>query len=154
MKKYKKECSAGGLVVQKKDSQPIKILMVEVCNLEKKTVWTFPKGHLEKNETPYQAAIREVQEETGWKCRKPSRFKQVFQKIYYEFKRGEELIKKEVIWFLMEPIEKKGKPDPDEILESKWFTIPQAKKHIQYPSDQQLIHRLTESSWFKNFGSF
>ena len=28
--------------------------------------WGFPKGHLEEGETPIQAAIREVQEETGF----------------------------------------------------------------------------------------
>ena len=28
--------------------------------------WGFPKGHLEEGENPIQAAIREVQEETGF----------------------------------------------------------------------------------------
>lgn len=31
--------------------------------------WCFPGGHIEKNETPKQAAVRETREETGIRCR-------------------------------------------------------------------------------------
>lgn len=58
------EYSAGGLIVRK-----TKILMVQVRNLEGHIVWTFPKGHIEKGETEEQTALREVYEETGWKCK-------------------------------------------------------------------------------------
>ena len=59
-----KEFSAGGLV-----RRGGKVLMVKVCNLKGEEVWTFPKGHVEKGETPMEAALREVEEETGWRCR-------------------------------------------------------------------------------------
>ncbi len=31
--------------------------------------YSFPKGHLEKNETLYECALRETEEETGRKCK-------------------------------------------------------------------------------------
>lgn len=31
--------------------------------------WCFPGGHIEKGETPEEAAVREVYEETGVKCK-------------------------------------------------------------------------------------
>lgn len=41
--------------------------------------WDFPKGIIEKNEKPWQAALRELDEETGIK-----KAKALFQHEYYE----------------------------------------------------------------------
>jgi 8-oxo-dGTP pyrophosphatase MutT (NUDIX family) len=30
--------------------------------------WSLPKGHLREDESPVDAALREVEEETGWRC--------------------------------------------------------------------------------------
>ena len=89
------EFSAGG-IVQDGD----RLLMVKVENLEGKQTWTFPKGHLEAGETEQQAAIREVEEETGFRCEivKP------FERVEYFFKREGVLIKKQVSWFLIESV--------------------------------------------------
>ena len=57
--KEAKEYAAGGIV-----GKNGKVLLVKVTNLQGQVVWTFPKGHLEKNETPLKAALREVEEET------------------------------------------------------------------------------------------
>jgi ADP-ribose pyrophosphatase YjhB (NUDIX family) len=57
------EHSAGGVILE--DGR---VLLIQMRNLEGKEVWTFPKGHLEAGETPRQAAIREVAEETGFDC--------------------------------------------------------------------------------------
>jgi ADP-ribose pyrophosphatase YjhB (NUDIX family)/mannose-6-phosphate isomerase-like protein (cupin superfamily) len=51
--------SAGGVVVKKG-----RILFVKLTNCEK---ITFPKGHVEKDETYEKTALREVGEETGFK---------------------------------------------------------------------------------------
>lgn len=61
----KRDFSCGGVVW---DDTQGRVLLVYVQNLSKKRVWTFPKGHPEHQELDEQAALREVQEETGWSC--------------------------------------------------------------------------------------
>lgn len=53
-------CSAGGLIV--KDN---KVLLVKISYGENKGYWMLPGGIVEEGETFEEAAIREVQEETG-----------------------------------------------------------------------------------------
>lgn len=43
-----------------------KVLMVNQYVQRGDIVWTFPGGKIEENETPEQACIREVKEETGY----------------------------------------------------------------------------------------
>ena len=75
----------------------MKLLMVKVKNLKGQIVWTFPKGHIEKGESVEDAALREVTEETGWKCRILRVDGSYFEKVQYFFKRKSTLVKKEVI---------------------------------------------------------
>jgi len=128
------EFSAGGLVVE--NSQ---VLLVRVRNLKKERVWTFPKGHVEGGETPREAALREVEEETGYRCRilKPMGIAQ------YRFCRQKELVNKKVRWFLMRALWKKSKHDTVEILGTRWVSLHRAAKMLRYPSDLKLLEQLT-----------
>jgi 8-oxo-dGTP pyrophosphatase MutT (NUDIX family) len=56
----KLETSAGGVVYRVLDGQPLFLLIRDSYKN-----WGFPKGHLETDEAPDAAAVREVQEETG-----------------------------------------------------------------------------------------
>jgi 8-oxo-dGTP diphosphatase len=127
------EFSAGGIVREENN-----LLMVKVRNLEGEEIWTFPKGHIEKGEKAAEAALREVQEETGYHCR----IEQPFERVQYWFKRENLLTKKTVTWFLMKPLEKKGGFDTEEILETKWMPFAEALKLARYKSDKKILARL------------
>jgi ADP-ribose pyrophosphatase YjhB (NUDIX family) len=132
------ERSAGGLVIR--EGRAPKLLVVEVKNLEGRIVWTFPKGHLEKGETNGEAALREVLEETGWRCAITE--PRPFRTVRYGFMRGNHPIKKSVVWFLMRPKERTGTKDPEEIRKVRWMTLSKAQKTLVYPSDQKLLKKL------------
>ena len=129
-----KEVSAGGIV-----SRLGKMLLVKVRNLAGEKVWTFPKGHLEKGETPLNAALREVEEETGWRCQSLG----ALLTVKYSFQRQGIPVAKMVKWYAMEPVKKTGKPDALEILAVKWVTQEQARDILSYPSDLKLLRRWT-----------
>lgn len=57
--------AAGGVIVRTCPDG----IEVAVVHRPHRHDWSFPKGHIEANEGPEQAAVREVEEETGFICR-------------------------------------------------------------------------------------
>ncbi len=128
--KEAREYAAGGIIEKNG-----KVLLVKVTNLQGEVVWTFPKGHLEKNETPLKAALREVEEETGWRCRNAG----PLALVRYRFNRNGRPVAKKVRWYRMEPVERTGKPDAVEIMKTKWVAKKTAAKALSYASDLRLL---------------
>ena len=58
--------AAGGLVRRRREDGVEEILVVHRPAYDD---WSFPKGKLELGESEEDAAIREVEEETGLRCR-------------------------------------------------------------------------------------
>lgn len=58
------ETSAGGLVVDR-SGDVARVALIARINRAGRLEWCLPKGHLEGTETPAQAAVREIEEETG-----------------------------------------------------------------------------------------
>jgi 8-oxo-dGTP diphosphatase len=128
----RREFAAGGVV-----GRGGKILLVQVKNLEGEIRWTFPKGHLEKGETWLKAALREVEEETGWRCRSRG----ALSSVTYRFRRDGRPVFKRVRWYRMEPVLKTGRPDADEIRRTRWIDSRRAEKLLSYPNDLRLLAR-------------
>lgn len=126
----KQEVSAGGLVVR--DG---KVLMVQVEDLQGEIVWTFPKGLLEPGEGSRRAALREVEEETGWSCR----IQAPLMTARYRFQRNGRSVSKRVRWYRMQPVKKVGGRDAAEIRAVRWSTLEAAAKAACYPSDLALL---------------
>ena len=58
------EVSAGGLVVDRTGTAP-QAALIGRHDRRGRLLWSLPKGHLERGETYEDAAVREVEEETG-----------------------------------------------------------------------------------------
>ncbi len=82
------EFSAGGAVVNGERE----VLLVRTRTLQGDDVWTFPKGIVEKGEKSPDAALREVREETGYRCEIESEL----PTSQYWFRVDGELVKKKV----------------------------------------------------------
>ena len=79
-------------------------------------------------------------EEAGWRC-KVIKF---LEKVEYWFRRDGKLVKKSVKWFLMEPLEKTGESDADEIIEVRWTGRGEAEKLVEYKSDKNILKKISE----------
>jgi 8-oxo-dGTP pyrophosphatase MutT (NUDIX family) len=81
--------AAGGLVMNGKK---------EILFIRRNSKWDLPKGKIEKNETHAEAAIREVEEETGVKNLEIKKF---LTTTYHVFKRNDKFKLKVTYWYEM-----------------------------------------------------
>ena len=93
------ETSAGGLVVDVQNGQAFTAVIAR-RNRGGGLEWCLPKGHLEGAETPEQAAVREIMEETGI----TGRVLRHLATIDYWFAGHEHRVHKVVHHFLLEAV--------------------------------------------------
>jgi len=124
------EFSAGGLVL---DAQG-RVLLIRARNLRDQPVWTLPKGTLKPGESSVDAALREVQEETGYRCE----IVREMAPVTYWFQRDGRRIRKTVRWYLMRPLAKVGEHD-HEVDEVSWVERAEAEARLRYDSDRRLL---------------
>ena len=114
------EVSAGGLVI---DSTGTKGLLIGRRDLKDQTrerlLWSLPKGHIEEGETPEQAAIREVQEETGIE----SEIARELGVIDFWFMAGGNRIHKTVHHYLFKEVGGRLAPQITEVDDVGWFPL-------------------------------
>jgi bis(5'-nucleosidyl)-tetraphosphatase len=104
--------------------------------------WDFPKGNIEIGEDEKQAARREILEETGIQ---DVNFLEGFRKkIEYRYKRGEKLIHKEVIFYLLRTNTKKIILSNEHIA-YVWNKYENAVKQLTYKNTKNV---LTEAKKF------
>jgi 8-oxo-dGTP pyrophosphatase MutT (NUDIX family) len=122
--------AAGGVVVKRDEEGRTR---VAVIHRPKYMDWSLPKGKLEKGEGWKEAALREVQEETGYRCEAEAELPHV---SYLDRKSRGKLVR----YWLMEPIEGEFKPH-DEVDELRWVTISEADELLTYSHDKELVRK-------------
>ncbi len=124
--------SAGGIVV--KDGK------VLVTQHSKHKGWDFPKGHLEEGESSEQAAIREVEEETGVKA---EIVEKVGQTEYFYFEDGEKVLKT-VVFFLMKFLEQGEATTAFEVSGTEWLEPEKVEKKLTFKDTKRLWGEVKE----------
>jgi len=126
------ETSAGGVVFRRTDSG-VRVLLIR----DPYANWGLPKGHLEPEETPEQAAVREVEEETGLRelavvDRLPT--------IDWYFRDRGRLIHKFCHFFLIEAAAGEPVPQADEgITDCTWLDVQAALDRVGYANAREVI---------------
>jgi 8-oxo-dGTP pyrophosphatase MutT (NUDIX family) len=135
------EISAGGLVIDSSGTKGLLIGRIDAKDpTREKLLWSLPKGHIEEGESPEQAAVREVQEETGIE----SEIKKSLGVIDFWFMAGGKRIHKTVHHFLFK--EKGGRiaPQVSEVDDVQWFPLNEIVERLAYPDEKKLIARSKE----------
>ena len=100
--------------------------------------WGFPKGHLEENEQPLDAAIREVCEETGFLV-SIAEGPQPISEVKYTYLWEKKKIKK-TVWYYKMSIEKTFFNEPDdEVSEVSLIDYESAYKILSFENDRKLL---------------
>ncbi len=120
------EKSCGAVVFRRADHK-IYILMIRHKSGGHRS---FPKGHMEKNETEYLTAIREVTEETGVQPVLRSDFRET---VHYHPMAG---VDKEVVYFLSETYQTRIRPREGEIAEVEWVDSETVDRTLLYENDR------------------
>jgi 8-oxo-dGTP diphosphatase len=94
--------------------------------------WSFPKGKLEEGETWEEAALREVEEETGLACT----LGEELGRTHYLVLRGP----KEVRYFRMS-CDGEARPQ-NEVDELRWASLDEARSLLTHERDRTLLDRL------------
>lgn len=132
------EVSAGGLVI---DSTKTKGLLIGRRDHKdasgQRILWSLPKGHIEDGETPEQAAIREVAEETGI----TSEIERSLGVIDFWFMAGGKRIHKTVHHFQFKEVGGLLAAQESEVDEVGWFPLSEIVNLLAYPDEKKLIAR-------------
>ncbi|MGI6255365.1 MAG: bis(5'-nucleosyl)-tetraphosphatase [Acutalibacter sp.] len=125
----KKEKSCGAVVYRLEDGCP-EVLLIKHRNGGH---WAFPKGHVEKNETESETALREIREETGLAVDLDTGFRET---VTYSPKPG---VMKDVIYFSAKVKSNDARPQPEEVLELRWENQEQALALVTYATDRSVL---------------
>jgi 8-oxo-dGTP diphosphatase len=119
--------AAGGLVLRDGD--------VAVVHRPRYDDWSLPKGKLDEGEDFEEAALREVWEETGLRCRIDSTLGDT---NYKDRKDRDKLVR----YYRMSPESGEFEPN-DEVDELRWLPPGEATDLLTYDFDRELVGKLS-----------
>jgi len=127
--------ASGGVVWRRPPGGTLEIVVVHRPRYDD---WSLPKGKLDPGERWEDAALREVLEEVGLRCRLGAEL----PPVSYRDNKGRE---KAVRYWLMEPEDAAAPFTPnDEVDEMRWVDVAAAAALLSYPHDAELVRVAAE----------
>lgn len=130
--KYEKSCGAV-IFCQFADGEKVLLVKHRVGH------WDFPKGHVKRNETEIETALREVNEESGLTVTLDQNFRKT---INYSPKGG---VSKDVVYFIgtCNPQEAKNlRPQQSEIAVTQFVPLEEAENMITFVSGKEIFKKV------------
>ncbi|MDE6021759.1 MAG: NUDIX domain-containing protein [Ruminococcus sp.] len=126
---HEKSC---GAIVYRKFHGNTEILLIKHINSGH---WSFPKGHVEGNETEIETALREIKEETALDVLIDPTFRET---VSYYPKRD---TLKTVVYFIARAKNYNFIPQAEEIADIRWVDIGYASNILSYDNDKHIVSK-------------
>ncbi|MEX5708063.1 NUDIX hydrolase [Parafrankia sp. FMc6] len=128
------ETSAGGLVLDTV-SAAANAALIARRDKRGRLLWSLPKGHVERDETTEEAAVREVAEETGV----TGAVLGPLGTIDFWFVAGEARVHKTVHHFLLLRTSGDLSDDDIEVAEVAWVPLSEVARRLAYADERRLL---------------
>ena len=141
-----RQFSAGGVLVRKIRGRT---MVAAIRPRGKDEVWALPKGRIDAGETPAEAAVREVREETGVEGRLVEKLGDV-RYVYtasWEEAKGERIFKVVSFFLLRAGRGRIGEIDEAmriEVAEARWLPLEEAPRLLTYGGERQMALKALE----------
>ena len=130
--------AAGGVVARDRADGGLEVAVV---HRPKYNDWSFPKGKLDPEESHERAAVREVEEETGLRCR----VERPLGETTYRDNRDRQKV---VRYWLMRLEDEESAATAftpnKEVDELRWVGVSEARDLLSYPHDRELVDALSD----------
>jgi 8-oxo-dGTP diphosphatase len=121
--------AAGGLVWRRSDRGELELVLVHRPRYDD---WSLPKGKAHRGESDEDTALREVEEETGLRCRLGAEL----VTVRYRTDRDED---KTVRWWAMTVRQDRGFVADDEVDALRWVTREEFERLGSFDSDREVV---------------
>ena len=126
------EVKASGGVVWRRADRGVQVALVHRPRYDD---WSFPKGKLDAGESWEEAALREVEEEIGLRCRLGHELPPT---SYHDGKGRAKVVR----YWMMEPLDGEFVPS-HEVDEVRWLTPAEADRLLSYERDRELLREVS-----------
>jgi 8-oxo-dGTP pyrophosphatase MutT (NUDIX family) len=136
----KEQTSAGGVVYRRRGRRT----EVALISVGEEARWQLPKGLVGRGESPEEAALREVLEETGLECEIVAPLETV--EYWYFSKGGERRVRfhKRVHFYLMRYLSGETEGHDDEVNEARWVKAEEAAGMLAFKGERKALEEALE----------
>ena len=133
----RREISAG-CVVYRKNGVEAEVALIQPRDRE---AWSLPKGLIEQGETPENAALREVREETGLLGDIVERIDTIKYSYNARWEKPPIRVFKIVTFYLLRTTGGDVSLHDKEVDRVEWFPIDYAVAHATYPQEREILKK-------------
>jgi 8-oxo-dGTP pyrophosphatase MutT (NUDIX family) len=136
----REQVSAGGVVYRRRGSRT-EVALISVGEAAR---WQLPKGLVGRGESPEEAALREVAEETGLRCEVVTELERV--EYWYFSKGGARRVRfhKFVHFYLMRYLSGDVTGHDDEVNEARWVSVEEAEGMLAFKGERKALAQARE----------